>query len=87
MNSLPRITHPTDRPNFSRVQANGITYWFSYETCIAFQGLDGPLTVRKNDWGPTTGKHLNEVDGGGTGAKARRVDGGEFARKLSEVSA
>lgn len=39
-------------------------YFFSYATCIAFRGLiDGKYhTIRRaNDWGPTTGKHFNQL--------------------------
>jgi hypothetical protein len=81
--SVPLISHPTDRPNFTRVYAGGITYWFSYETCVAFQN-DRQLVVRKNDWGPTTGKHLNYID---DGAKSKRVDTHEFYKLLNEAEA
>jgi hypothetical protein len=43
---------------------------------VAFQGPgDSGPTVRRNDWGPTTGKHLNRIDGG---AKASRLEGRAF---------
>ena len=60
---LPTIGHPTDRPNFTRVTVGDLTLWFSYQTCVAFNAHDGngPV-VRKNEWGPTTGKHLNYID-------------------------
>jgi len=35
--------------------------------------------VRKNDWGATTGKHLNWIDGG---AKADRLGADAFQGKL-----
>ncbi len=54
------ISHPTGRPNFSRVSVNGLTLWFSYETVIAFQDT-GNIVVSENVWGPTTGKHINAV--------------------------
>jgi hypothetical protein len=79
--SIPTISHPTDRPNFTRVSAGGITYWFSYRTVIAFQ-RDNQLVVRKNMWGPTTGKHLNYID---DGARSKRVDTHEFYKLLSEA--
>lgn len=37
--------------------------YFSYCTLIAFRHHD-KLFVRENQWGPTTGKHLNAIDGG-----------------------
>jgi hypothetical protein len=61
---MPEVDHPTDRPNFCRVRAGGITYWFSYRTCIAFSGPGCDTVVRENSWGPTTGKHLSYIDGG-----------------------
>lgn len=42
----------------------GITLWYSYKTIVAYRdGQDG-LVVCENVWGPTTGKHLNWIDGG-----------------------
>ena len=37
--------------------------YFSYQTPVAFE-KEGRLMVRQNSWGPTTGKHLNKIDGG-----------------------
>ncbi len=49
-----------------------LTVWFSYKTPIAFQvGGRGPV-VCVNCWGPTTGKHLNAIDGGNKGARLPR---------------
>ncbi len=60
------------------------TYWFSYKTLVAFQVLGRLRIVRENDWGPTTGKHLNWIDGGDHYAKKERVDGETFKQTLSE---
>ncbi len=78
--TIPTIDHPTDRPNFTRVEVAGVWYWFSYSTCVAVSFHDGrgPI-VRVNEWGPTTGKHLNYIDGG----KGTRVDRETFATVLS----
>lgn len=73
-----RINHPTDRPNFSVVTVNQLCLWFSYETCIAFNAGEGTV-ARENDWGPTTGKHLNAI---GT---SNRVPGDVFERMLEEA--
>ena len=51
-------------------------FWFSYRTLVAFTAGDRRV-VRENDWGPTTGKHLNWIDGGN---KAARVSSAEFER-------
>jgi hypothetical protein len=58
---LPKLT--TLRPNLTRVDMKCGTLWFSYQTLVAFQTERSGLMVRKNEWGPTTGKHLNEIDG------------------------
>lgn len=59
-----------------------IRVWYSYRTPVAFQDGNGPIIVRQNDWGPTTGKHLNAIDGGN---KADRISGGEFELSLQMV--
>lgn len=60
--------------------------YYSYETIVAFMGYNSKgtyfgLTVSENCWGPTTGKHLNWIDGG---RKDKRLSRDEFLRKLSE---
>ena len=52
-------------------------YYFSYETLIAFRGDEG-LVIRQNDWGTTTGKHLNWIDSD----KSKRVNKEVFEEKL-----
>lgn len=76
------IDHPTNRPNFTVVQVGSLSIWFSYRTAIAFQSGYQGIVVRENDWGATTGKHLNYVDGGGKGT---RVSGREFESMLAKV--
>ena len=61
----------------------GVTVWFSYKTPVAFKVGAGPRIVRQNDWGPTTGKHLNAIDGGD---KKSRVTGEEFERLWAEAA-
>lgn len=61
---------------------NGLTVYFSYSTLVAFHGKYG-LVVRQNDWGPTTGKHLNWINRD----KASRIDGVEFEKQLMEETA
>jgi hypothetical protein len=52
--------------NFTMVGLNGCSFWFSYETCIAFS-REGKVYHSKGDkqpkgkWSNTTRKHLNEV--------------------------
>jgi hypothetical protein len=64
--SMPRLRKPINRNTPAHVVSiNGADYYFSYETCIAFSGRckDGNYrTLRiENHWGPTTGRHFNEM--------------------------
>lgn len=68
--------------NFHMVDLGKVRVWFSYETPIAFKADKFPTIVRENVWGPTTGKHLNCVDGGDKEAKARRVPSEDFNAAL-----
>lgn len=63
------------------VEMPNATVWFSYETPVAFQINGSSRVVRRNDWGPTTGKHLNAID---DGDKKARVDGETFERLFVE---
>ncbi len=68
--------------NKNRVSINGVgTFWFSYQTCVAFSSPKTGLVVRKNDWSTTTGKLLNELEPD----KSKRIDGEEFEKQLEEV--
>jgi hypothetical protein len=66
-----------------RVELGVLTVWFSYQTPVAFRlGFGGELVIRENDWGRTTGKHLNWIS-----STIPRVSGEEFNRRFSEVLA
>lgn len=69
-------------PNYARVDVGPITLWYSYRTVIAFHVSGGNTTVRENDWGPTTGKHLNMIDGDD---KKSRINGQEFEARLAAI--
>jgi hypothetical protein len=74
--------------NFHRLVDDGprkTTIWFSYETPVALSVGRGIEIVRENVWGSTTGKHLNQIDGGDSEAKKRRVSGDTFQRYLDAV--
>ena len=72
------IDHPTDRPNFSIVQLGDRSVAFSYNTPIGFSLYHEPWTTRVNDWGPTTGKHLNWLND-----DTDRLDSDEFESQLA----
>lgn len=76
------IDHPTDRPNFSCVKLGELEVWFSYRTPIAFRVGYGPIVVRVNEWGATTGKHMAYL---GNRDRLGRISGMEFERQLGEV--
>lgn len=76
-------------PNAHTVFLGDIALYFSYDTPIGVEeyreGTVRRQIVRKNEWGPTTGKHLNRIDGGSEEAKARRVSSEEFTERLNEL--
>jgi len=80
----PKVWHPTDRPNFYVVEYDGKRVAFSYETIVAF---GTPWRVTTNNWGPTTGKHLNWLDTGWTEAKRDRLAADDFSTALDEYLA
>jgi hypothetical protein len=69
----------------SMVELGLLTLWFSYETPIAYRIPGHAIVVRQNDWGATTGKHLNAVDGGQLMAQHRRLPGTVFVTQLDET--
>lgn len=86
--SLPRIS---SYGNYSSdnygahtlvVEIGPLTVWFSYKTVVAFQLGGEPRVVHTNDWGPTTGKHLNWID---RGDKSSRKSAEEFQRLWNET--
>ena len=71
------------------VHVGEMDLYFSYKTCVAFRGpgFSDMLRVRENEWGPTTGKHLNMLDGGATGDKKDRLDSATFETALADMLA
>ena len=62
--------------------AQGNEFYYSYKTLIAFETRNTGLVIQKNVWGPTTGKHLNWIDGG---REEDRVDSESFSKKYKEA--
>lgn len=60
----------------------GDRFWYSYQTLVAFYHPIRGRVVHRNDWGPTTGKHLNAIDGGD---RKNRVSAEEFKRLFQEA--
>ncbi len=71
-------------PNYARVTLGSLILDFSYRTVIAFSTPDTG-EVSENAWGPTTGKHLNWIDGGTKAAKSYRLPRAEFKARLSST--
>lgn len=61
--------------NWAHVRTPQGELWFSYRTLIAFQKKGCKQVMRENDWGPTTGKHLNTID---HGPKSERLPAAAF---------
>ncbi|MFA6917005.1 MAG: hypothetical protein WC222_11450 [Parachlamydiales bacterium] len=60
--------------------SEGNTFWFSYETLIAFRKAGHSRVIHSNDWAMTTGKHLNWIDED----HSKRVNDEEFNRLFKE---
>lgn len=67
--------------NCMYVSVGPIEIWYSYQTPVAFRVEGHSKVVHSNDWGPTTGKHLNWID---DGDKSSRVSSEEFQRLWGE---
>lgn len=71
--------------NAQAVTIGKLVLYFSYETIVAFHPHDGkPVRVIENAWGPTTGRHLNVIDGGD---KKTRLNAEDFQTALDETLA
>ena len=66
-----------------KVELGARRFYFSYNTLVAFKGENSKgeyfFVIHKNDWGNTTGKHLNWINPD----KDRRVDDKEFNKQLN----
>ena len=74
---IPQPTIERPSPNLTIVRVMGATFYFSYETCVAFDTPDGEQVVSENVWSQTTGEHLNWINP----VKEKRVPHEEFARR------
>lgn len=75
-------------PNHATVTVGQLDLFFSYRTLVAVEDNETlERIVSVNAWGPTTGKHLNRIDGGSPAAKAERLERDVFERRAGEVLA
>lgn len=61
---------------------NQCTVWFSYKTIVAFKDKKGKLHVCENVWSNTTGRHLNDIDGGD---KENRIPRAKFIKMAEKI--
>ena len=59
---------------------NNFALYYSYDTIIAFSDREG-FVISENNWGTTTGKHMNFLDRD----KKARLPREEFELKLQEM--
>lgn len=67
-NSYMDYTNATSLENSQFRTINGFKVYFSYRTVVAFEEFFERFVVQ-NQWGRTTGKHLNAIDGGDRGSR------------------
>jgi hypothetical protein len=68
--------------NFHVVTIGHCAFWFSYSTIVAYQAPGHLLRVCQNAWSTTTGRHLNELDGGD---KENRVPFYDFQEQVAAL--
>lgn len=77
--STPTIM--TNESNYIEMAVGGVVLGFSYKTLVAFNDFDG-FCVRPNEWGPTTGKHMNRFCNGADVRANNTVTYAEFIERL-----
>jgi hypothetical protein len=71
--------------NAKVLKVNGMSFYFSYETLVAVN-TGTELKVIQNNWGPTTGHHLNSIDGGKKESRLTKEDFQKFVEKIKIVT-
>ena len=67
--------------NTMAVAVGGATFYFSYDTIVAFFAPNYGRVVSENIWTTTTGKHLNWIEPD----HAARISHKQFGLKLEEL--
>jgi hypothetical protein len=86
--TLPKITnygnYSSDNygAHSRKVELANITFFYSYETIVAYLDKKDGLVVTKNIWKTTTGKHLNWID---FGDKKSRIPNDVFNKMLKRA--
>lgn len=63
--------------NATRIDTDQGTFWYSYRTLIAAR-IGSEKRVSQNEWGTTTGKHINAIDGSTKETRANRIPHAEL---------
>lgn len=84
---MAKVSISGDKVNNMTVSVGDLTIYFSYETPVGYFFPGEGTVVRQNDWSTTTGKHINAIDGGDKEAKANRLSGIEFKKRLDDITA
>lgn len=64
-----------------QIKFSTFTLYYSYQTIVAYRDEQDGLVCTENDWGVTTGKHLNWIQPN----HKKRVSSDEFDFKLQEM--
>ncbi len=68
--------------NLTRLYVGNVVVWFSHSTPVAFHVPGQSRKVSENVWSQTTGRHLNDIDGG---AKSSRIPHEQFKAEYDEA--
>ena len=88
--NIPTLYHPTGKANFYIITENdGVAeteFAFSYSTCIGVQDHGArAVVIAENEWGTTTGRHLNWLTAEWGGTKADRVPHDELLEVVTDA--
>lgn len=64
---------------------NGVSFYYSYQSLVAFHAPLTGTVVCYNEWSKTTGKHLNWIDGGDKEARKARLERMQFLDALKAM--
>lgn len=66
--------------NCIAIDVGDVTFYFSYDTVVAYRAPGEGFVISENNWGPTTGKHLNFIS-----RTLPRIPYSEFKLKLGAL--
>jgi hypothetical protein len=79
---VPKLGSYSEKANTLTVEIGDVTFYYSYTTLVAYKTPSEGLVVCENYWSNTTGKHLNEIDGG---RKEYRLKKDDFDARLASA--